>query len=114
MFVSLLRKVIISLFALAMLSAVQTEAVHAADKEVVKFRLLKQRTIHLTDTKVANSYHNTLKKLGCKSDLHGHEKHFDLTYRCQKWRKVELDSHSSAHKWQKWLIALGFETKHYH
>jgi hypothetical protein len=86
----------------------------AAEKTSVQYRLTKAKTMHLDDEKTAKSYVQTFKKLGCESKLGSHAGHFDLTYKCPKWRKAEFDGHDAAHKWQKWLKSLGFETKHAH
>ena len=82
--------------------------------EVVKFRLPKEKTVHLKDESTAKSYAQSLKKLGCDHRLDGHAGHFDLTMNCPKWRDAEFPDHSAAHKWQDWLKSLGFETKHEH
>jgi NADH dehydrogenase FAD-containing subunit len=86
----------------------------AAEKAVVKYRLTKQKTVHLDDGKVAKGYDQLLKKLGCESKLGSHSGHYDLTYSCPKWRQAEFDGHAAAHKWQAWLKRLGFETAHKH
>lgn len=69
--------------------------------------------MHL-DEKTAKSYDQSLKNLGCESKLGGDGGHFDVTYRCPQWRAKEFDGHEAAHKWEKWLKSLGFETGHAH
>ncbi len=96
------------------LGGVAADAAYAAEKVVVQYRLTKQKTTHLDDEKTARSYDQSLKNLGCESKLGGHGGHFDLTYRCPKWRQAEFDGHDAAHQWQKWLKKLGFETAHKH
>jgi hypothetical protein len=46
--------------------------------------------------------------------VNGHEGHFDLAYRCRDWRQAQFPDHASAHKWQDWLTALGFDVQHQH
>ena len=107
--------VIVVLLAVAgLIGGVAARAANAADKAVIKYRLTKQKTIHLDDEKTAKSYDQSLKKLGCESKLGGHSGHFDLTYGCPNWREVAFDGHDEAHRWQNWLKSLGFETAHAH
>jgi hypothetical protein len=96
------------------LGSVAADAANAADKAVLKYRLAKQKTVHLNDEKIAKGHDQSLKKLGCESKLGGHGGHFDLTYRCVEWREAAFDGHDEAHRWQKWLQSLGFETAHTH
>jgi hypothetical protein len=98
----------------ALVTIVAPNAACAAEKAAVKYRLTKQKTVHLNDGKVAKGYDQLLKKFGCESKLGGHGGHYDLTYSCPKWREAEFDGHASAHKWQAWLQRLGFETTHKH
>jgi hypothetical protein len=114
MFTSSMRTIVLATVAVTLAGVVTAHNAHAAHKEVVTYRLVKQKTIHLDDMKAAQGYHKTLSDLGCESKLNGHTGHFDLTYRCPNWREVELDNHDSAHKWEKWLKSLGFETGHNH
>jgi hypothetical protein len=109
-----LNTVLLAAVVSAFLGSVGADAVSAAQKAVVQYRLTKQKTIHLDDEKTARSYDQSLKKLGCESKLGSHGGHFDLTYRCTKWRQAQFDGHDAAHKWQKWLKSLGFETGHEH
>ena len=106
--------VLVGLVAAAFLSSVKANTASAAEKTSIQYRLAKSKTIHLDDEKTAKSYVQSLKKLGCESKLGSHAGHYDLTYQCPKWRKAEFDGHDAAHKWQKWLKSLGFETKHAH
>ena len=95
-------------------SSVAAHAASASDKAVIRYRLTEQKTIHLNDEKKAKSYDQSLKKLGCESKLGNHGGHFDLTYRCANWREKAFDGHDEAHRCQKWLESLGFETAHSH
>ncbi len=103
---TVLLAVVVSVF----LGCVAPDAAYAAEKAVVQYRLTKQRTMHLDDEKTARSYDRSLKRLGCESKLGGHGGHFDLTYRCPKWRAAEFDGHDAAHQWQNWLKTSGFDT----
>ena len=107
-------KVLLAAVIIAFLGGVAVNAASAAEKAVVKYRLVQQKTIHLDDEKTARSYEQSLKKLGCESKLGSHGGHFDLTFRCPKWRQAAFDGHDEAHKWQNWLKSLGFETAHAH
>jgi len=106
--------VVLAAVALGFLGSVAAHAASAPDKAVLRYRLAEQKTIHLDDEKKAKSYDQSLKKLGCESKLGGHGGHFDLTYRCPKWREVAFGGHDEAHRCQKWLQSLGFETGHAH
>jgi hypothetical protein len=100
---------------LAVLTADSTiSRAEAAEKAAVQYRLVKQKTLHLDSEKSAKSVLQSLKNLGCETKLGSHNGHFDLTYRCPKWRQAEFDGHDAAHKWQDWLRKLGFETGHKH
>ena len=86
----------------------------AKSVEVLEFKLGKTKTLHLHDEKMAKSYDKSFKILGVECRLHGHDDHFDLTVECPKWKRAEFASHAEVEKWEKWLKALGFETKHSH
>ncbi len=109
-----LNSVLLATVVSAFLGSLAADAAHGAEKAVVQYRLAKQKTMHLDDEKTAKSYHQSLKNLGCESKLGGHGGHFDLTYRCPKWRQAEFDGHDAARQWQSWLKKLGFETAHKH
>jgi len=105
-----LKAVVLASAVSVLLANTVANAVYAAEKAVVQYRLTKQKTMHLDDEKTAKSYDQSLKKLGCESKLGGHGGHFDLTYRCPKWRSAEFDGHDAAHQWQNWLKTSGFDT----
>jgi hypothetical protein len=86
----------------------------AKSVELLEFKLAKVKTLHLHDEKMAKSYEKSFKTLGVSCHMHGHDDHFDLTVECPKWKRAEFASHAEVEKWQKWLNALGFETKHSH
>ena len=89
-------------------------SVSAKSAELLEFRLVKAKTLHLHDEKMARSYDKSFKMLGVDCKLNGHDDHFDLAIECGKWKRAEFASHAEVEKWQKWLQALGFETKHSH
>jgi hypothetical protein len=91
-----------------------TRNLAAKSLEILEFRLPKTKTLHLHDEKMAKSYEKSFKTLGVVCRLHGHDDHFDLTVECPKWKKAEFATHADVEKWQTWLKALGFETKHSH
>ena len=101
-------------FAVAFLLAVVADAASAAQKEVVSYRLKEWKTVEFEDAKKAKTHYDTIKKLGCEVKQNQHDGHIDVTYRCPEWKQIALKSHSDAHKWEKWLKASGFETKHAH
>jgi hypothetical protein len=110
----LVRTAVAVAFAAACFGALATQSASASERAVVQYRLVKQKRIHVDGEKKAKAYHQSLKKLGCESKLGRHGGHFDLTFRCPKWRSAEFDTHKVAHQWQKWLTSLGFETAHKH
>ena len=67
-----------------------------------------------TRKNVAETIVTTLKKLGCEVKTHKHNGHIDVTYRCPKWRQLDLDTHAAAHKWESWLKEFQFQTEHKH
>lgn len=102
------------LLLLAALAWTFTSSTQAAEKELVDYRLPKWKRKHMHDTKKADMLVETLKKLGCEVKKHAHGNHFDVAYRCPEWRRITLDSHSTAHRWESWLKSVGFETRHQH
>ena len=54
------------------------------------------------------------KKLGCETRTGQHDGHYDIRYRCAKWRTVSQEDHDQVHVLQKWLKRRGFETRHSH
>ena len=109
-----LKTVLLAAVVSVFVGSAAADAAYSTEKTVVQYRLVKQKTIHLDGEKTAKSYHQSLENLGCESKLGGHGGHFDLTYRCPKWRAAEFDGHAAAHQWQNWLKKLGFETAHKH
>ena len=99
--------------ALVVMSFVSSNA-SAASKEVIEFRLAKWKSAHFNSEKDSQTVVDTLKQLGCEASKHAHDGHTDVTYRCVTWKTISAKTHDEAHKWEKWLQAYGFETKHVH
>lgn len=91
-----------------------TRVASAKSVEKLEFRLPQAKTVHLHDEKMAKSYDKSFKQLGVTSRLHNHDGHIDLSFECPKWKHAEFATHAEAEKWETWLKALGFETKHSH
>lgn len=85
-----------------------------AASEVVRFRLLKWKASHVEDSQSAEDLAKTLKDIGCEVDMHAHDGHIDVRYRCPEWKSIALKTHDDAHKWERWLKTKGFETEHKH
>lgn len=85
-------------------------AANAAEREVLRFRLLKWKALHVDDANTAKSHLAMFKKIGCEAEQARHADHFDVKYRCAKWRQLSFRSHREAHQWAHWLDANGFET----
>lgn len=86
----------------------------AAEKFTVTYRCVKWKTLHFDDAEKAKLHYDTVKKLGCEAKQDDHGGHIDVSYRCEKWRELALKDHDATHRWEKWLKAAGFETKHSH
>ena len=82
--------------------------------EVVRYQLKNWKAKHIHDEKKAESIVTTLKKLGCEVKKNQHNGHIDVTYRCPKWRQLDLQTHEAAHKWESWLKEFEFQTEHKH
>lgn len=91
-----------------------TDSFAAEHKEVVAYRLVNTKTMHVDDQSGAQQYQATFNNLGVETRLDGHAGHYDLTYRCPKWESAQFSDHQSAHKWEAWLKSLGFEVAHRH
>ena len=91
-----------------------TQIAQAAEKFTVTYRCVKWKTIHFEEAEKAKLHYDTVKKLGCEAKQDDHGGHIDVSYRCEKWKEIALKDHDAAHRWEKWLKAAGFETKHTH
>lgn len=89
-------------------------ATAAGHKEIVAYRLINAKSMHIDQQAAAQQYKNALDNLGCETSLGSHGGHFDLTYRCPNWQSAQFVDHQTAHKWQAWLQGLGFEVAHRH
>ncbi|MCA9067605.1 MAG: hypothetical protein KDA84_01695 [Planctomycetaceae bacterium] len=103
-----------TVLSLAVALTALTTTAQAADREVVAYRLTNWKTVHFDDAKRADTHAQTIKRLGCEVKTGDHGGHIDVSYRCTEWREISLDSHSQAHRWEDWLKASGFETRHSH
>jgi hypothetical protein len=86
----------------------------AAENHAVDFRLVHWKSVHLHDASEATKIEKTLRELGCETARDQHGDHIDVSYRCPQWRRMTAKSHDEAHRWQDWLKAKGFETRHGH
>jgi hypothetical protein len=103
-----------SLFIASMALLATTASVVAADGEQVEYRLTDWKTIHFEDATKGDAHLKAVKDLGCEVKNEKHDGHTDVSYRCKDWMKMTLASHEAVHRWEKWLKAAGFETKHTH
>ena len=108
---SLLTLTVLTLAGIVGASAQSDAAEH---KEIVSYRLVTAKTMHVDDQQSAQQYQKTFANLGVETKLDGHAGHFDLTYRCPNWESAQFTDHQSAHKWERWLKSLGFEVAHRH
>jgi hypothetical protein len=99
---------------IALSLALATVPALASADEIVRYQLSNWKAKHIHDAKKAVVITKTLKKLGCEIKQEAHNGHIDVKYRCPKWRQLELDSHSEASKWEKWLKEYHFKTEHKH
>jgi hypothetical protein len=83
-------------------------------KELVAYRLTAWRTAHFDDAAAAKRHHDALKQLRCEVKVAQHGGHTDVSWQCPEWREIALPTHSAAHRWEDWLKASGFETRHEH
>jgi hypothetical protein len=95
------------------LSLTLIPAIGMAD-ETVRYQLASWKAKHIHDDTKADKIVVTLKKLGCEVKKHQHNGHVDVSYRCPKWRQLDLKSHDDAHKWESWLKEFEFKTEHKH
>ncbi|HEY1065944.1 MAG TPA: hypothetical protein VGE52_07535 [Pirellulales bacterium] len=92
-----------------------TTGVALAQEYAVTYKLSKWTSKHFKTEAAAQKDAEFLEKnLGCEVQLHAHDGHFDVTYRCEKWQQLTLKSDDEAHEWQAWLKKRGFETQHTH
>jgi len=113
MFTRWMNRILVAVVAICASGTVGARA-DAADREIVSFRLTQWKAAHFDDAKTAKTNFETLKRIGCEAEQHRHDGHFDVRYRCAKWRSIALKSHDEAHQWERWLKAYGFETTHQH
>ena len=102
------------IIAVAVAAIAGTQTAEAAETYTVTYRCEKWKTVEFEDAKKAKTHYETVKKLGCEAKQSGHAGHIDVSYRCPKWKSMSLKDHDILHRWEKWLKAAGFETKHRH
>ncbi len=86
----------------------------AGHLETVTYRLGVWKSGHYDRSSQAALQSDTLRMLGCEVKHDSHAGHHDVSYRCSQTRVIGVESHDDAHKWETWLQANGFETKHEH
>ena len=86
----------------------------ANQREDVLYRLETWKAKHIHGADKAETIAKTLTKLGCEVQRNDHDGHYDVKYRCPKWKKLSLKTHEEAHKWESWLKEYGFQTQHHH
>jgi hypothetical protein len=82
--------------------------------ESLAFQLTDWKSMHFDDAKKAALHVATVKKLGCEVKQDNHAGHIDVTYRCAKWRELQVKNHNMAEQWANWLSKSGFDVSHSH
>ncbi len=85
---------------------------HGESSEKVRYRLIKEITLHPEEEGQYQELIAILKGLGCRIDIDSHDGHTDLFVQCKSWKYAEFSSHESAQRWEKWLKGFGFEVEH--
>ncbi|MCC7423281.1 MAG: hypothetical protein IT428_23645 [Planctomycetaceae bacterium] len=93
---------------------VQGTPAQAQQGEVVQFRLMSWKTAHFDSAREADSFEQSLRRLGCETRQDGHAGHIDVQYRCPRWRSMTTPTDAAAHRLQGWLRENEFETRHDH
>lgn len=84
------------------------------EMEEVTYRLPEWKTTHFEESNRFNEYVALMKGFGCELRTEDHEGHGDMNVRCQKWKHIELATHTQAVVWEEWLKKAGFEVQHSH
>lgn len=108
------RREALAACAAAVATGLLPAAAQAAHREMLRYRLIKPRTIHAKSEADAKTYMAALNKLSCACKMDNHGNHIDVIYHCPKWTEAQFKDHPTAHHWEKWLKALGFEVQHHH
>lgn len=84
----------------------------SANTSAVKlgFRLTAWKTIHADTQQQATLESDALKKIGCDVTTENHGGHFDVKYRCPKWKSMKMSTESLRTQWSAWCVAKGMET----
>lgn len=85
-----------------------------AHQEVVQYRAVETKTLHIHDPVGATEAMAIYQTLGCKAEKVSHGGHSDLQVSCPEWREIILPNHETAGSWENYLKKAGFETKHEH
>lgn len=109
-----LKTVATAVVALAVSAQFTISNAQAGEGVSVNYRLTNWKTVEIGNAEKARSLATTFKQLGCEVTQESHGDHFDVSYRCVKWRSVQFKSHKTAHDWERWLKAAGFEARHEH
>lgn len=98
----------------AVIAAIVAPSAQAQRTYDVEYCLPVWKTLHFDDSNKANLHYKTVKGLGCEAKQGAHAGHVDVSYRCASWRRISLATDESAHSWERWLRASGFQTRHQH
>ena len=110
-----LNRYVTSAVALLMAASIFNNSVGTLQaQELVKYRHVKQTTVHIVDGALAQEHAKNLKSLGCDVTLSKRLLYYDLTYQCEEWHEVNFETHEQTHKWISLLSSLGFEVGHFH
>ena len=82
--------------------------------EVLAYRLSSARELHYDSAAQAEQQLKIFRRLGCEAQLENHAGHVDVVIRSPQWRKITVEGHDAASRWEKWLATAGFDTWHGH
>ncbi len=85
-----------------------------AHVEVVQYRAVEAKTLHVHQPAEAAEALAIFQALGCEAKQVSHGNHKDLQVSCAEWREIVLPNHEAASSWETYLKTRGFETKHEH
>lgn len=99
---------------LALALSLSTAEAQEARPATVAYRVTKMQTLHFDASAEARQYVETVRKLGCEASIDDHGNHLDVSFRLAEWKSITLRTEATAHKWEDWMKANGFETIHAH
>lgn len=79
--------------------------------EIVEFRLIEWKTVHVEATEVERVV-ASLEQIGCEVQQSEDGDHIDITFRSPIWREVHLPNHPAAEQWIAFFETYGFEVRH--